>query len=314
MRCAGWYSDTVASGSVFDVRRFSTHDGPGIRTTVFLKGCPLACAWCHNPESQRREPELLFRSERCTACGACVSHCQAGAIAKAPPGERPETDRARCTACGACVAACASRARTVVGSMQTVGDLLNEIDRDGLFYEESQGGVTLSGGEPLAQPEFAAALLRECRGRRIHTVVDTCGFAAESALAAVAAHVDLFLYDIKLLDDERHRAWTGVSNAGILRNLEDLSTGGSRLWIRYPLVPRVNDAREDLVDLGRLVARLSGVEAVQILPYHVAAERKFAHLGRPYTLAGLCAPDLEAAETAAAVVRAGAGCPVTIGG
>lgn len=198
--------------------------------------------------------------------------------------------------------------------MQTVGDLLGEIDRDGLFYEESRGGVTLSGGEPLAQPEFAAQLLRECRERRIHTAVDTCGFAGEEALAEVAAHTDLFLYDIKLLDDERHRRWTGVSNAGILQNLEHLSKGGWRVWIRYPLIPSVNDTHEDLSQLGQLVARLSGVEAVQILPYHAAAERKSAHLGRSVALAGLCAPDLEAVETAAAVVRAGAGCPVTIGG
>ncbi len=314
MRHTGQYSDTVDAGSVFDVRRFSIHDGPGIRTTVFLKGCPLTCAWCHNPESQRREPELVLWTERCTACGACVSVCLAGAIAQASPGARPETDRARCTACGACTAGCASRARTLVGSMRAIGDLLDEIERDGLFYEESHGGVTLSGGEPLAQPAFAAELLRECRERRIHTAVDTCGFAAEEALAAVAAHTDLFLYDIKLLDDERHRRWTGVSNAGILQNLEHLSKGGWRLWIRYPLIPSVNDLDEDLSELGRLVARLPGVEAVQILPYHAAAERKSAHLGRSYAFAGLCTPDLEAAETAAAVVRANTGRPVTIGG
>ncbi len=302
------------TGTIFDVKRFAVHDGPGVRTTVFLKGCPLRCAWCHNPESQERRPELLFWSERCVACGACVSTCPNGAIARAPSGAKPETDRTRCAACGACVTACVPRARTIVGSTRTIDDLVAEIDRDVLFYDQSQGGVTLSGGEPLAQPAFAATLLRECRERRIHTAVDTCGFADEEALAAVAAYTDLFLYDVKLLDDERHRRWTGVSNATILANLRRLSAEGRRLWIRYPLIPGVNDLERDVADLGRLVSRLPGVEAVQVLPYHAAGERKFAHLGRRYALADVLPPNPETAEHAAAAVRAAASLPVTIGG
>jgi pyruvate formate lyase activating enzyme len=226
----------------------------------------------------------------------------------------PETDRTRCTACGACVAVCAPRARTIAGTKRTIDDLLAEIDRDVLFYDQSRGGVTLSGGEPLAQPEFAAELLRECRLRRIHTAVDTCGFAGEEALAAVAAHTDLFLYDVKLLDDERHRLWTGVSNAAILENLRWLSSEGKRLWIRYPLIPGVNDSERDLADLGRFVARLPEVEALQVLPYHAAGARKFAHLGRRYALPDVLPPDPEAILNAAAAVRAAVSLPVTIGG
>ncbi|MCX6094619.1 MAG: glycyl-radical enzyme activating protein [Candidatus Bipolaricaulota bacterium] len=302
------------TGTIFDLKRFAIHDGPGVRTTVFLKGCPLRCAWCHNPESQERGPELLFWGERCVACGACVSACPHGAIARASTAAKPETDRTRCTACGACVAACVPRARSIVGSTRTIDDLLSEIDRDVLFYDQSRGGVTLSGGEPLAQPEFAAELLQACQERRIHTAVDTCGFAAEPALAAVAAHTDLFLYDIKLLDDERHRRWTGVSNATILANLRCLSEDGKRVWIRYPLITGVNDSERDLRELGRFVSRLPGVEAVQILPYHAAGERKFAHLGRRYELPGVLPSDPETIEDAVAAVRAATSLPVTIGG
>jgi len=195
-----------------------------------------------------------------------------------------------------------------------VGDLLDEIDRDVLFYDQSGGGVTLSGGEPLAQPEFAAQLLRECRLRRIPTAVDTCGFADEEALAAVSAHTDLFLYDVKLLDDERHRRWTGVSNRTILGNLRRLSSAGKRLWVRYPLIPGVNDSERDLADLGRFVSRLPGVEALQVLPYHAAGERKCEHLGQRSALPDVLPPNRETIESAAAAVRAAANLPVTIGG
>jgi pyruvate formate lyase activating enzyme len=216
--------------------------------------------------------------------------------------------------CGACVAACAFRARTVVGSTRRIDDLLDEIDRDVLFYDQSGGGVTLSGGEPLAQAEFAAEFLRVCRLRRIHTAVDTCGFASEDALAAVSAHTDLFLYDVKLLDDERHRRWTGVSNETILGNLRRLSSEGKCLWIRYPLIPGVNDSERDLADLGRFVSRLPGVKAVQILPYHAAGERKSEHLGRCYALPCVLPPGPATVESAAAAVRASGSVSVTIGG
>lgn len=290
------------------------HDGPGVRTTVFVKGCPLRCAWCHNPESQNANPELLFWSERCVACGACAPACPSGAIAERAPGATPETDRSRCTGCGACAEVCVPRARTMVGAVRAVGDLLAELDRDALFYDESGGGVTLSGGEPLAQPEFSEQLLAACRERKIHTALDTCGHADAKVLDRVAEHVDLFLYDIKLLDDKRHLRWTGASSAPILANLRRLSAARKELWIRYPLIPGVNDSERDLVELSRCVSALSGAEAVQILPYHAAGERKFAHLGRPYGLPGLVPPDPEAVERAAAVVHAATGLPVTIGG
>ncbi len=301
-------------GIVFDVKRFALHDGPGVRTTVFLKGCPLRCAWCHNPESQAPAPELLFRHETCTGCGACVAVCPHGAIRQASPGVRPETDGERCVGCGVCTEACVPRARTIVGSVQSALDLVSEIDRDVLVYDQSGGGVTLSGGEPLAQPKFARELLRECRERRIHTALDTCGLAPADVLAGVAAYVDLFLYDVKLLDDERHRRWTGASNTEILANLRALSQAGKRLWIRYPLVPGVNDADDDLRALGRLVASLSGAEAVQILPYHPRGEKKRRHLGRASALDGTLPPEPDSVERAAAIVRAESGRPVNVGG
>jgi len=212
------------------------------------------------------------------------------------------------------VAVCPRRARAIVGRARSVDDLLAEIERDVLFYDESGGGVTLSGGEPLAQWEFAAELLRECRGRRIHTALDTCGFASEEALACVAAHVDLFLYDIKLLDDERHCLWTGVSNVTILANCRRLSAEGKRLWIRFPLIPGLNDSEGDLRDLGQFVAGLSGAEAIQILPYHAAGETKFERLGRRPTLCNVRPPTSEQIEAAVACLRSVAGVPVTLGG
>lgn len=299
---------------MFDVKRFAIHDGPGVRTAVFFKGCPMRCAWCHNPESQAPGPELLTWSERCAACGACVDECPSEAISQAGTGAQPSTDRARCTGCGACVRVCGFRARAIVGAARRVLDLATEAERDRLFYEESGGGVTLSGGEPLGQPDAAAALLRECRRRRIHTAIDTCGVADPDVVEAIAQEADLFLYDVKLLDDERHRQWTGVSNAGILGNLARLAKRGSRVWLRYPLVPGVNDSARDLAALGKLAARVRGVEGVQLLPYHAGGERKAAHLGRAYALPGLRVPDRDAAERAAAAVCGAAGVAVTIGG
>jgi pyruvate formate lyase activating enzyme len=225
----------LTSGLIFDIKKYSIHDGPGIRTTLFLKGCPLACAWCHNPESQSSKPEMIFREQRCIRCGVCLTACPRRAITW--NGDGPLTDWAACQPCDACVTACYAEARERIGREMTVAQALAEIERDRAFYDESGGGVTFSGGEPLMQSDFLAALLHACKAQDLHTAVDTCGFAAWETLDKVRGEVDLFLYDLKLMDDARHRAFTGVSNAPILANLQALSRLGHNLLIRIPLVP-----------------------------------------------------------------------------
>ncbi|MFN8091096.1 MAG: glycyl-radical enzyme activating protein [Vicinamibacteria bacterium] len=259
------------AGRVFDVQRYSLHDGPGIRTTVFLKGCPLACLWCHNPESQSVAPEVLVTAERCLSCGSCVTACEHGAPL---PGD------ARCTACGACAEACPAGARRLAGRETTVGEVMREVLRDRVFYDDSGGGVTFSGGEPLAQPAFLAALLDACRAAGIHTAVDTCGFAPRDRLMDLAPRVDLFLFDVKLVADARHRALTGVPSAPILANLRALAAAGAAVWVRVPVVPGLTDAEADLAATADLVAALPRAPRVSLLPYHRTGVAKARRLGR----------------------------------
>jgi pyruvate formate lyase activating enzyme len=276
--------DLAVRGRIFDVQRFSLHDGPGIRTTVFLKGCPARCLWCHNPESQSFAPEVLVVETRCVSCGTCQTVCPHGAP---PPGS------GLCTACGACVEACPAGARRLAGRETTVDAVMEEVLRDRVFYEESGGGVTFSGGEPLAQPEFLRALLRVCRDAGIRTAVDTCGFAPRDRLLALAPLVDLFLFDVKLVDDARHRALTGLPVAPILGNLEALVATHENVWIRVPVVPGHTDAEEDVAATAGLVAGLAGVRQVSLLPYHPTGAAKARRLGRDYPLQALAPPSPE---------------------
>lgn len=286
---------TELHGLIFDIRKFSLHDGPGIRTTVFFKGCPLTCWWCHNPESQFPGPEMMLWESRCIRCGACVTTCAVEAITSS--GEngslRYITDRDTCTVCGSCEAVCAADAREMIGRRMTVSEVMAEIERDAVFFEESGGGVTFSGGEPLAQRSFLSDLLRACKEREIHTAVDTSGYTPWKALDSIRDNTDLFLYDLKLMDDARHRQFTGAPNGLILHNLRALSERNHRIIIRVPVIPGINDDAANLHALAEFAADLPHLERVDLLPYHASAQGKYERLGRPYHLPDTLTPSDE---------------------
>jgi pyruvate formate lyase activating enzyme len=265
------------AGTIFNIMRFSVYDGPGIRTTVFLKGCPASCLWCHNPEALSGKIQLMVRKDRCRHCGDCAAACPRNAIFL-QDGETA-TDRKRCLQCGACVDVCYAEARELVGRSITVNALMDEISRDILFFEESGGGVTFSGGGPLQQNEFLREILKACKRRGLHTAVDTTGYAPPEVLQRIAEWTDLFLYDLKLMDDMRHREFTGISNGVILQNLKELAAGGNQVQIRVPLVPGINDSRENIREMGRFVATIPNVKEIELLPYHAAGIGKYERLG-----------------------------------
>ena len=278
---------------------------------MFLKGCPLRCSWCHNPEGLSAAPEVVWRGERCTRCGTCIVTCPENALAWS--GDRPVLDEYRCTLCGECADVCYAEAREVLGREMTVEQVLAAVERDRPFYEESGGGVTVSGGEPLAQPEFLLELLRGCKARGLHTVLDTCGYAPGDIVERVRPWVDLFLYDLKLMDDERHRRATGVSNRDILGNLRSLAAAGGRLVVRVPLVPGVNDDDANLGRTGAFVADLPGGPPVTLLPYHALGADKYRRLGRDYDMRDIPTPGPERLAQVADALR-GFGLRVEVAG
>jgi pyruvate formate lyase activating enzyme len=298
-----------ASGVIFHIMRFSLHDGPGIRTAVFFKGCPLSCWWCHNPESQNSEPEVLYSTDRCRLCGDCAAACPHGAIERI--GERM-TVTGSCRRCAACVDACGAEARSATGRTMTVSEIVAEVERDLVFFDESGGGVTFTGGEPFAQPELLEALLHACRARRIHTTIETCGAVARETMLRIAALADLILYDLKMLDASRHRMYTGAGNRNILENLEALVATGRPVTVRIPIVPGVND---DPAGLSAVCGYLSNlrVTRVDLLPYHATGAEKYRRLGREYRMERTPAP-AGAAMAAIAAQMALAGIPVKIAG
>ncbi|MBC8470735.1 MAG: glycyl-radical enzyme activating protein [Planctomycetes bacterium] len=263
-------------GLVFDVKKYAIHDGPGIRTTVFFKGCPLKCQWCHNPESWRAYAEHGFRKGRCVGCLQCVEACPEQAISIID--NRPVTEINKCSLCGRCVDVCMACAREIIGREMTLGEIMAEIEQDVIFYDESGGGVTISGGEPLMQPEFLLAVLNQCQRQRIHTTVDTSCYAEPKIVEMVGERADMFLCDIKHMDSEIHERFTGVGNNPILNNIRLLSEAGKEIIVRIPIIPGFNDEKANIEATGKFTASLPGVIRVDILPFNRGGKEKSTRL------------------------------------
>lgn len=297
---------------IFDVKNYAISDGPGLRMTVFLKGCPLACEWCHNPESRSRGVQRMYSSTKCIGCSRCIEACPEDARRLTAAGI--VTDARLCRSCGACAEACPTNATEMSGEPMTVDDLLRQIDRQTIFFDQSGGGVTVSGGEPLMHPEFLIALLDACGERMIHRTVDTTGFAQAEVLSRVAERTDHFLYDLKMMDGSKHQRYTGVGNQVILDNLVALAATGASINIRIPLIAGVNDDDANIRQTAAFVAALAGPKKqVNLLPYHNLAVAKYAKLAQDYDASGLAAPDQATLDRVAAVFE-DHGLPVVLGG
>lgn len=296
-------SDETTQACIFNIQRFSLHDGPGVRTTVFFKGCPLRCAWCANPESILPAPQILWTAKSCSRCGRCRDACPERAVSVpavssdgGSAAARVTVDHARCTACGCCAAACPAGALALSGKMYSLAEAVDAVMRDRDFYEESGGGVTLSGGEATMRREFVREFLRELRERGIHTALETNGFAGEDVFQELAGLADMLLFDVKHYDSAKHEAGTGVPNDRILSNLRRALAAGRDVLVRIPVIRGYNDSLDDARGFGALLSGM-GVRRAHLLPFHQMGEGKYDSIGMAYSLRGrepLSREDLEA--------------------
>jgi pyruvate formate lyase activating enzyme len=285
------------TGILFDIKRFALHDGPGIRTTVFFKGCPLRCKWCQNPEGLTRAPQRVMEPDRCLVdCFACIEACPDRNLSRSSSKAGVERAGALCSDCGTCAKVCPGDAIREMGRSYTVEEVMKELQGEQVFHEESGGGVTFSGGEPLDQPDFLLALLAQCREAGMHTAVDTSGFAPEAVIRSVAKEADLFLYDLKVFDEGLHREFTGQSNRGILKNLILLNGLAREVQVRVPLVPGMTDWEGEISGIADFLSRLDPVPGLSLLPYHRFYVNKQKKLGLPDAMQGMDPPAEEQVE------------------
>jgi len=268
-------------GTIFDIQRFSVHDGPGIRTLVFFKGCPLNCLWCSNPESKSHTPQLFVVKDNCIRCGQCTKVCPTGAVFY---DGQLKVDRDKCCECGLCSEVCYPGALTMTGREWSVDELINELKKDEIHYRKSNGGITLSGGEPLAQPEFARDLLKACKANGWHTAIETSGVTTEEVWDMLLPHLDMVLLDIKHMNANKHKKFTGLDNKSVLRSAMKLaSVARTELILRVPVVPGFNDETLEIAEIACL-AKILGVKKLHLLPYHPYGEKKYGDLGMKFDL------------------------------
>jgi pyruvate formate lyase activating enzyme len=275
------------TGLIFDIKRFAVHDGPGIRTTVFLKGCPLSCWWCHNPEGLKNKQEIIFYEYKCISCNKCIDICSKNALKKI--NNKLNRNYKICLSCGNCAEICPTASQQIIGRRLTPEKIIEEIEKDRLFFESSSGGVTFSGGEPLMQHTFIKETLKLCKKRGIHTALDTSGYSSTNAFNKTMKYTDLYLYDLKIFDDQKHERYTGVSNKSILKNLETLNKNKKEIILRFTIINDVTNTKENLNDITNFISSLKRINEINLLPFHDVSE-KYQRLGKEYKLKNIQPP------------------------